>query len=197
MRVLIGCEYTGTGQKAFEVAGWDSWSCDLDPTEGNPDKHLQMDIFDALDYMQWDQIILHPECTRMALCGNRWWAGTLGRVDDVAWTIELWKAAKKICERVCVENPLSVVHPPLRAEGADTQYVQPYQFGHPETKNTGLSKIGLPDLVETNNVYDHMMTLPKKERHKVWYASPSDTRGKDRSRSYPGMLRAMAEQWCG
>lgn len=200
MRVLIGCEYTGIGQKAFDAVGCDAWSCDLDPTEGNPEKHLQMDVFEALTYMKWDLIILHPDCTKMAVCGNRWWANTQERIEAIQWTCRLWEHATYFCDKVCIENPASVIHPILRGEreciySADTQYVQPWMFGHPETKNTGLSKIGLPDLVETNNVYDHMMTLPKKERHKVWYASPSETRGKDRSRSYPGMLEAMANQW--
>ena len=67
MNVLIGCEYTGIGQAAFVAAGHNAWSCDLDPTEGNPDKQLQMDIFEALDHMKWDLIILHPDCTRMAV----------------------------------------------------------------------------------------------------------------------------------
>ena len=195
MSVLIGCEYTGIGQQAFEAVGHNAWSCDLDPTEGNPDKHLQMDIFDALVFMHWDLIILHPDCTKMAVCGNRWHAGTDGRKDAIYWTTDLWLSAKAVCKKVCLENPQSVIHPVLRGLGADVQYVQPWMFGHPETKSTGLSKIGLPDLVETDNVYEHMMTLPKKERHKIWYASPSKTRGKDRSRSYPGVLKAMAEQW--
>jgi len=197
MNVLIGCEYTGIGQMAFEAAGHNAWSCDLDPTEGNPDKHLQMDIFGAIGSRRdWDLIILHPDCTKMAVCGNGTWAGTQERRDAAEWTCSLWNCAVFHADKVCLENPMSVIHPVLRARyGADTQYVQPYQFGHPETKNTGLSKIGLPDLKPTDNVYDYMMTLPKKERHKVWYASPSKTRGKDRSRSYPGILKAMAEQW--
>lgn len=195
MNVLLGCEYTGIGQLAFESAGCDAWSCDIDPTEGNPDRHLQMDIIEALDFRPWDLIILMPPCTYMAVSGNRHYAGSDLRTDAVDWTAALFLLAHERCERVCLENPQSVIHPWLRNFGADTQYIQPWQFGHPETKKTGLSKIGLPDLVETENVYDHMMTLPKKERHKTWYASPSKTRGKDRSRSFPGIMRAMAEQW--
>lgn len=195
MNVLIGCEYTGIGQKAFEAVGCNAWSCDLDPTEGNPGRHLQMDIMRALDFLNWDLIVLHPDCTKLAVCGNRWWAGTTDRSVARDWTAHLWIEARKRCKRVCLENPQSIIHPFLRKLGASTQYVQPWQFGHPETKKTGLTKVGLPDLVETDNVYDHMMTLPKKERHKVWYSSPSPTRGKDRSRSYPGIMKAMAEQW--
>ena len=195
MRVLIGCEYTGIGQRAFAEAGWDSWSCDIDPTEGKPEKHLQMDIFEAVRMGPWDLIILHPDCTEMAVCGNRYHADTPGRHEAVGWTVDLWSFAKKHARCVCLENPVSVIFPHLRRKGADVQYVQPWWFGHPETKKTGLALHNLPRLVGTDNVYDHMMTLPLKDRHKVWYASPSETRGKDRSRSYPGILGAMAEQW--
>jgi len=195
MNILLGCEYTGIGQTAFKAAGHNAWSCDLDPTEGNPEKHWRGDIFECLEETKdwgWDLIILHPDCTRMAVCGNRHHAGTSGRDEAVGWTLRLYKKAKECAKRVCLENPTSVVFSYIKAE---VQYVQPWQFGHPETKNTGLALHNLPPLVGTENVYDHMMTLPKKDRHKVWYASPSERRGKDRSRSYPGIINAMVAQW--
>ena len=199
MKVLIGCEYTGIGQAAFAAAGHNAWSCDLDPTEGSHKRHLQMDIFEAMDYMRWDLIILHPDCTRMAVCGNGTYSpgGVMsqGRKDDIGWTVRLWETAKKHAKYVCLENPSSTIFPVLRKLGALVQYIQPWEFGHPETKKTGLALHNLPKLKGTKNVYDHMMTLPEKERHKVWYASPSEHRGKDRSRSYPGILGAMAKQW--
>lgn len=194
MKVLIGCEYTGTGQKAWKFAGHDAWSCDILPTEGDKEKHLQMDIFDAVGF-GWDLIILHPDCTKMAVCGNRHHAGTLGRKEAVEWTLRLWEAAKSNASSVCLENPGSVIFPELRKRGALVQYIQPYEFGHPETKKTGLALHNLPKLKETENCYDYMMTLSKKDRHKIWYASPSPSRGKDRSRSYAGILKATAEQW--
>ena len=205
MNILIGCEYTGTGQATFAALGHNAWSCDLDPTEGDTEKHHQGDIIEYLnsfgtglisvpDYY-WDLIVLHPDCTRMAVCGNRHHAGTKGREDAVKWTVALWELAKRKGKSVCLENPSSVIFPHLRRLGAKVQYVQPWMFGHPETKNTGLALHNLEELEETDNVYEYMMTLPKKERHKIWYASPSKTRGKDRSRSYPGMLKAMADQW--
>lgn len=202
MNVLIGCEYTGTGQKAFSALGHNAWSCDMDPTEGNPEKHHQRDIMDLLYWSRdgyWDLIILHPDCTAMAVCGNATYAKGKPkhqeRIDAVEWTIKLWELAKRKGKRVCLENPGSVIFPHLSKLGANVQYVQPWMFGHPETKKTGLALHNLSELQETDNVYDYMMTLPKKERHKVWYASPSKTRGKDRSRSYPGILKAMAQQW--
>ncbi len=195
MNVLMGCEYTGIGQQAFAAAGHNAWSCDLDPTEGDSAKHFKGDIFDCLTETKnvgWDLIILHPDCTRMAVCGNRHHASTTGRDQDVGWTLRLFHEAKKHARRVCLENPASVIFTYIKSR---VQYIQPNQFGHPETKKTGLALYNLPPLVGTDDVYDYMMTLPKKERHKVWYASPSEKRGKDRSRSYPGILAAMVDQW--
>ncbi len=195
MRILIGCERSGIVRDAFRARGHDATSCDLEPSEADG-SHIIGDIFTAIALCKhWDLIILHPECTHMAVCGNGTWAGTDERVEAVSWTVKLWIAAVKACKRVCLENPNSVIHPVLRKHGANTQYVQPWWFGHPETKNTGLTKIGLPDLVKTNDVYEEMMRLPKKERHKVWYASPGKNRSIDRARAYPGMANALAEQW--
>jgi len=142
--------------------------------------------------MPWDLIILHPDCTRMAVCGNGTHAKTPGRDQDVGWTLRLFHEAKKRAKSVCLENPASVIFTYIKA---NVQYVQPWWFGYPETKKTGLALHNLEPLERTKDVYDYMMTLPPKERHKVWYASPSETRGKDRSRSYPGMLEAMAAKW--
>lgn len=201
MRVLIGCEYTGIGRDAFQAVGCESISLDLDPTEqGGP--HIEADIIEHLESVPdefYDLIILHPECTAMALCGNGTYApgGVMSypRRAAIAWTLRLWNLAKKKGKRVCLENPTSVIFPKLRLMGALVQYVQPYQFGHTETKKTGLALHELEPLEGTEDVYEEMMKLPLKERHKIWYASPSDTRGRDRSRSYPGILQAMAEQW--
>ena len=88
-----------------------------------------------------------------------------------------------------------MIFPVLRDYGAHVQFVQPNDFGHPETKKTGLALSNLPELRPEWDVKQIMETLPPKDRHRVWYASPSETRGKDRSRSYPGILRAMARQW--
>lgn len=201
MRVLLGCEFTGEGRDAFLALGHDAISCDIDPTE-SPGPHHTGDIVAYLRNVPdgyFDLIILHPECTAMALSGNGTYAPkgvrTQERVDAIQWTVALWHLAKKKGKRVCLENPTSVIFPVLRRRGALVQYVQPFQFGHPETKKTGFALHNLKPLLQTDNVYGYMMTLPKKERHKVWYASPSATRGKDRARSYPGIMRAIANQW--
>lgn len=199
MNVLVGCEYSGTVGFEFLKRGHNVWTCDLLPSECEEVPHFQGDIFECIteslytDYI-WDLIILHPPCTHMAVCGNRWWAGTQERYQALQWTWALWGIAKLHAKRVALENPVGVLG---SAIGPAAQYVQPWQFGHPETKKTGLWLHNLPPLEPTDNVYDHMMTLPTKERHRIWYTSPSEDRGKERSRFYTGIAQAMAEQWGG
>lgn len=195
MKVLVGCEFTGTVRDAFTRSGHDAMSCDLLPTE-SPGPHYRGDIMQllAIDY-RWDLIILHPDCTRLAVCGNRHYAGTQERQDAIEWTVALWERACEVSDRVCLENPASVIFPVLRELGADVQYIQPHSFGHPETKKTGFALKGLPPLKDTWDVSRIMETLPPKERHKIWYASPSETREQDRSRFYPGIANAMPPQW--
>jgi len=197
MRVLVGCEFSGTVRDAFTRAGHQAMSCDLLPSE-SPGPHYRGDIMNLLrSGHSWDLAILHPDCTHMAVCGNRHHAGTQRRTDAIAWTVALWEAARKVAKRVRLENPASVIFPVLRDKGAVIQYVQPHGFGHPETKKTGLALSNLTELRDTWDVSDIMATLPKTERHRIWYASPSDTRGQDRSRFYPGIAQAMATQWGG
>lgn len=204
MKVLIGCEESQIVTRAFRKRGHEAYSCDLVETRGNPDWHFQADVMDIIPIRYWDLIILHPDCTAMAVSGN----GTYGlnkdgtpkkdhhkRVAAIDWTVKLWMLAKKYSKSVGLENPKSVIFPVLRKLGANIQYIQPYQFGHPETKATGFALHNLDTLKETDNVYDEMMKLPPKERHKVWYASPSINRKRDRSETYQGIANAMADQW--
>lgn len=199
MIVLVGCEESQAVTQEFRALGHEAWSCDLKPTRGNPDWHLQEDVFKAIQRMGWDLIILHPDCTAMAVSGNRYYAkGTGGyrkRLEAIDWTMKLWSCAKDASPRVVLENPRSVIFPHLRRVGAHVQYIQPYEFGHPETKSTGLALYGVKPLTHTNNVYEKMMLLPKKERHKIWYCSPGKNRKRDRSETYKGLAKAMATQW--
>lgn len=200
MNVFVPFEYSGTVRDAFIRAGHNAWSCDLLPSESDFGPHYRGDVYDGLDmYDSWDLIIAHPPCTEMGVCGNGTYAkGKPGyplRLEAIERTLALWERLKENAPRVCLENPASVIFPHLRKRGAVVQYVQPYEYGHPETKKTGLALHGLPKLAETDNVYDYMMTLPKKERHKTWYASPGPTRGKDRAKFFPGIADAMAAQW--
>lgn len=198
---LVGCEYSGTVRNALRLYGVDAWSNDLKPTDNNPEYHLKGDVKAAIQLRRWDLIVLHPDCTAMAVCGNRFHApggvATQGRIDAIEWTCDLVRIARAHSPRVIVENPASVIFPHLRRMGADVQYIQPWQFGHPEQKKTGLALWGLPRLTETRNVYDYMMTLPVRERERIFHMAPSDQRGHERSRFYTGFALAMAAQWSG
>lgn len=144
---------------------------------------------------EYDLGIMHPDCTAVCVAGNRTYSGTQEREDQIEWIMQLAYIAKWKCARLCIENPVSVIFPHLRSAGFTIQYVQPWQHGHMEQKKTGLALFNLPPLVETNNVYDAMMDLPKCKRERVFYMSPGENRKRDRSESYSGILAAMADQW--
>jgi hypothetical protein len=197
--ILIGCEYSAVVRDEFRKRGFDAWSCDLLPTEGDPTFHMQCDISRAISRRFWDLIILHIPCTAMAVCGNKHYGRGKPRhgerVSDIIWSVGVWQYAKQHARRVALENPASVIFPVLRKGGADVQYIQPWQHGHPEQKKTGLALWNLPRIQPTNDVYEHMMTLPRKERERVFFMSPGEDRGKERARFYPGFANAFADQW--
>ena len=195
MRVLVACEFSGVVRDAFRARGHDAVSCDLLPTE-KPGPHIQGDVMAHLGE-GWDLIIAHPECTKLTVAGN----STYGegkpryqeRLDQCAWTKHFWDECKRNAKGVAFENPVSV----LRRLGGfpKPQYVHPWQHGHPEQKKTALFLHGLPELVETRNVYAEMMLLPKNVRERVHYMAPSPLRWKLRSTTYAGIADAMAAQW--
>lgn len=198
--VLIGCEYSAIERDAFRRLGFDAWSCDLKPCEGDPRWHIQGDVYRAVMSRRWNLVILHPECTAMGVCGNKHYG--IGkpkhaeRINAIDWTVHLWELAKLHADSVALENPASVIFPILREEhGADVQYIHPWQHGHPEQKKTGLALHNLPRLTETDNVHEYMMTLPRKERERIFFMSPSGQRGHERSRAFSGIAAAMASQW--
>jgi hypothetical protein len=197
MRVLIGCEESGTVRDAFRRAGHEAWSNDLVEGRGYYKKaHLQMDVMDAIQNKgPWDIIILHPDCTALALSGNRWYGEGMPhhqkRLDSIEWTKKLWLMAKIYAKVGCaLENPTSVIWKHLREYQKAQQelnYIQPWQFGHGETKKTGLLTYNLPPLQPTNIV--------EGREPKVWKMPPSPTRKRDRSKTYQGIADAMAQQW--
>lgn len=195
LSVLIGCEYSAEEREQFAARGHDAWSCDLLQSEkqGN---HIVGDIFSAIESRTWDLIILHPPCTAMALCGNRWYGRNKPhypkRVVAWNWTNQLWITAKMFSAMAVLEQPKTTLG---RIIGKKTQSIQPWQFGHTEQKDTWPWLHNVPALRPTKNVYDEMMKLPKKERERVFYMSPGKDRGKERARAYPGIASAMAEQW--
>ena len=193
MRVLIACEYSGVVREAFRKRGHDAWSCDLLPADDGSQYHFEGDCWPIIA-QGWDLIIMHPPCTALAVSGNAHYGTGKPknhlRAEAIEWTLSLYDHAKQYAPRVAFENPVGVL--PVKP----TQYVQPYQFGHPESKKTGLWLHNLPPLTDTN-------TLPKPERG-YWdnqtpsgqnKLAPSADRWKIRSTTYQGIADAMAEQW--
>ncbi len=195
MRVLIACEYSGVERRAFKEAGHDAWSCDLLESDDDSDHHLVGDVMQAMLMCKWDLIILHPPCTAIALCGNAHYGKGMPkhreRLQAIQWTLDLWSLAKQVCSKVAMENPKNVMGPVI---GKRTQSVHPYEHGHTEMKETWLWLHGLPPLAVTNNVYEEMMKLPRKERERIHFMSPGKQRGHERSRAFPGIAKAMT-QW--
>jgi site-specific DNA-cytosine methylase len=196
MRVLVACEYSGTVRDAFIAAGHDAVSCDLLPTD-KPGPHIRGDCIPVIK-QGWDIIIMHPPCTALTVAGN----STYGegqrkydkRIEAVEWTVKLWELAKANARiGVCMENPVGVL--PRMGGIKPAQYIQPYEFGHPEQKKTGLWLDRLPLLRPTINVYSVMMGLPKNQRERLHYLPPSADRWKIRSTTFQGIADAMAAQW--
>ena len=200
MNILFLFEESGTGRDYAIDQGHHAVSVDLLPGRGRHiGQHWQYDVYQLLDGFNefefdfWDIVIMHPDCRRVCVSGNRYHAGTQGRIDDIRQDEKLWGYPFRC---VCLEQPVTVL--PTQSEifgKADRQTVQPYHHGHTEQKTTILYRRGLPALIETDNVYDEMMKLPLKERTKVHYASPGPNRSRDRSKSYDGIIRAMIDQW--
>jgi hypothetical protein len=190
MRVLIACEYSGVVRDAFIGGGHDAMSCDLLPTE-KPGPHYQGNIFDVLD-AQWDLMIAHPPCTDLAVSGAAWFKDK--RMDgrqavSIAFFMRLMKAD---IPKIAVENPVCIMSSLFKKPD---QIVQPYMFGHKETKATCLWLKGLPKLSATNDVKKETMVLPEKERMRLHYLPPSEDRWKIRSQTFQGIADAMAAQW--
>lgn len=183
MRVLIACEFSGIVRDAFAVRGHDAWSCDLLASEraGN---HIQGDVLDILNG-GWDLMIAHPPCTYLTISANRWYKNDseryYRRIEAAKFFLQL--ALCKI-KRVAVENPIGVMSGFFRKPD---QIIQPWMFGHGETKATCLWLKNLSLLKPTNIV--------EGREGKVWKMPPSEDRWKDRSRTYTGIAEAMAEQW--
>lgn len=184
MKVLVACEYSGIVRDASIAKGYDAISCDLLPTDA-PGPHVQGDCIPVIKSQQWDLIIMHPPCTALAVSGNRWYGKGMPknaeRHQAIDWTMALWRLACEHSERVCMENPVGVLPMPA------SQYIQPWQFGHGETKKTGLWLHGLPCLVPTDIV--------EGREQRIWKLPPTPDRWKIRSATYPGIAAAMADQW--
>jgi len=180
MRVLVACEYSGTVRDAFIARGHDAMSCDLLPTE-RPGPHHQGDVFDIIRD-GWDLMIAHPPCTHLAVSGARWWKDKLDEQAEALWFVAQLMGAS--IPRIAIENPISKISTAIRKPD---QIVQPWQYGHGETKATCLWLKGLPKLVPTKVV--------DGREARIHMMSPGPDRWKERSRTYQGIADAMASQW--
>ena len=180
MKVLIACEYSGRVRDAFLARGHDAMSCDILPTDV-PGPHYEGDVRDILT-QGWDLMICHPPCTHLAVSGARWFKDKRREQEDALEFVRLLLDAP--IERIALENPVSIISSKIRKP---SQYIQPWQFGHGETKKTGLWLKNLPNLVPTNVV--------EGREQRIWKMGPSEDRWKLRSETFAGIAAAMAEQW--
>lgn len=197
MRVLVACEFSGRVREAFREAGHDAYSCDLLETE-IPGNHFQCDVIEVLD-RKWDLLIAHPPCTYLCNSGVRWlYTGekhwNTHKVKDTSRWTHMLKAAGFFrmllnCKvpHICVENPIPHQHAMKIIGESYSQIIQPWQFGHPETKATCLWLKGLPLLRPTQIVGGR--------ENRIHKAPDSKDRWKRRSRTYLGIAKALAEQY--
>lgn len=185
MRVLIACEFSGVVREAFRRRGHDAWSCDLLPAEDGSEFHLQGNVFDFISPgFEWALMIAHPPCTHLAVSGARWFKEKkLEQAEAIDFVFFL---ARVGIERIAIENPVGVMSTRWRKPD---QIIQPWQFGHGETKATCLWLKNLTKLVPTKIVEGRVA--------RVHHASPGPDRWKERSRTLTGIADAMAEQWGG
>lgn len=192
MKVLVACEESQEVCKAFRELGHEAYSCDIEPCSGgHPEWHLQCDALEMLK-LQWDMIIAHPPCTHLSSSGARWFPEKRadGRQQQ---SIDFFMSFTQAdCPRIAVENPVGIMSTQYRKPD---QIIQPWMFGHPEKKATCLWLKGLPKLEPTNDVSAYMRTLPKNRQERLHYLSPGPDRARIRSRTFPGIAKAMAEQW--
>lgn len=180
MRVLVACEYSGRVRDAFRKLGHDAMSCDLLPTDVDGPHH-QGDVVELL-HMGWDLMIAHPPCTHLAVSGSRWFKDKVKEQAEALVFVQTLMDAP--IQRIAIENPISVISSRIRKPD---QIIQPWQFGHGETKATCLWLKGLPKLEPTNIV--------EGREARVHRMPPGPDRWKERSRTYAGIANAMAAQW--
>jgi hypothetical protein len=198
MRVLVACEESQRVCQAFRDKGHEAYSCDITSCSGgHPEWHIQGDVLEHLND-GWDLMVAHPPCTYMANSGVCWLYNKDGSVNQDRWgkcvdARNFFYALRDApIEKICIENPIPHKYANLPKY---TQIIQPWMFGHTEQKATCLWLKGLPKLHETNNVYDKMMSLPKRERQRIHYIGPGPERQKERSKTFLGIARAFADQW--
>ena len=183
MRVLIACEFSGVVRDAFAARGHDAWSCDLLTSE-RPGNHYHCDVFEATKLQAWDMMIAFPPCTDLCVSGARWFASK--RANGSQQRAIQFVARLLGCgiRKIALENPVGIISTAIRKPD---QIIQPWQFGHGETKATCLWLKNLPLLTPTNIVDGREARI-----HRM---APGPNRAKERSRTFSGIANAMAEQW--
>lgn len=191
MNLLVACEFSQVVTAALRKNGHRAFSCDLLETEGNPDWHIQGDAIEVAYSRHWDGMIAHPECTHMTLAGARWFYDPRfpnkhrDRDEAIEFWLKLWAAPIK---KKAFENPQPLKYVMDRI-GRYTQKLQPWQFGDNETKGVCLWLENLGPLVPT------VLTKPENIIARVWKMPPGPNRKRERSRFFPGIAQAMADQW--
>jgi hypothetical protein len=191
-RLLVACEYSGRVRDAFTAYGWEAWSCDLLPTD-SPGLHYQGPVEDMLD-QHWDMLIAFPPCTYLCASGMHW---TVRGKRDPQLTEDALAFVSKLLQapvnRIALENPVGVISTRIRKPDC---IIQPYEFGHPESKKTCLWLKNLPALKPTHickkPASGHWSNQTPSGQNRL---GPSSDRWKERSKTYPGIAAAMAEQW--
>lgn len=179
MKILVACEFSGAVRDAFAARGHDACSCDLLPSEA-PGNHLQTDVLSLLD-KGWDLMVAHPPCTHLAVSGARWFKDKQQEQKEALAFVEALLGAP--IPRIALENPVSIISSRVRKPD---QVIQPWQFGHGETKATCLWLKGLPKLVPTNIV--------EGREARIHRMPPGPNRWKERSKTFSGIAKAMADQ---
>lgn len=218
MKLLVCCEESQTVCKAFRERGWEAYSCDiLDQSGGHPEWHIQQDVLPLINgnckfttcdgkeheiIGEWDLLICHPPCTYLTCSGNRWFKPEYKdrfpdrfkqREDAVQFFMTFINAK---CKHIAVENPVGIMSTRYRKPD---QYIQPYYFGDPEKKTTGLWLKGLPCLVPTDMVEPQIIRTKSGVNEPKWHMDTifllKEERSRLRSKTFPGIAKAMAEQW--
>lgn len=186
MKILVACEESQAVTKELRRLGHEAYSCDIiECSGGHPEWHLQQDVLPLLKE-KWDMIIAFPPCTDLAVSGARYFAQKQADGRQQMSVDFFMRFVEADCPRIAVENPVGIMSTRYRKPD---QIIQPWQFGHGETKATCLWLKGLPNLIPTEVV--------EGREPRVWKMPPSKDRAKLRSRTYLGIARAMAEQWAG
>lgn len=195
MKVLVGCEFSGTVRDAFIARGHDAMSCDLLPTE-SPGPHYQGDVLEILDD-GWDLAIFHPPCTYLSVSGLHWNKRNPERASMTELALDFVRSLMRApITKIAIENPISCISTRIRKPD---QIIQPYQFGHDASKATCLWLKNLPKLVPTSFVNPRIVNGKERWGNQTDSGQnklgPSEDRWKLRSHTYKGIAEAMASQW--